>query len=310
MGVCKRLTTLLLASLLATAAARADDPFLEPQPLPPNLQRLEMNSSETGKQFVIRLDENHLPLREDFFGEQAAIPFVIEGALVESTSGSLLHAWTLAPKENGNGVAVLLLHGNGGNILTNLGAGIALMKQGFRVTLVDYSGYGWSTGEATRDNLLLDAEAALAIFSAAARAAGEKLVLYGMSLGGHLAVVVGARNPDRVDALVIEGAFTSHRDMAAHVRGALARVAVSEPYSAEKRMAELRVPLLVIHSVDDEIVPFSMGQELFELASEPKELLEIDGPHLAGIAAHGDTIGEAIVRLVSSGRTPGYLGSE
>ena len=65
---------LLVASLLALGAARADDPFLEPQVLPPNLKQLNMNSSETGEEFVIRLDDDHLPLKEDFEGDQASIP--------------------------------------------------------------------------------------------------------------------------------------------------------------------------------------------------------------------------------------------
>lgn len=110
-------------------------------------------------------------MREDFFGEQAASPFVIKGALVESGSGSRLPAWTVAARAVGNGIDVLLLHGNGGNILTNLGAGVALMKLGFRVTLLEYSSFGWATGEADRDKLLEDAAAGLTRFSAAARTA-------------------------------------------------------------------------------------------------------------------------------------------
>jgi pimeloyl-ACP methyl ester carboxylesterase len=221
--------------------------------------------------------------------------------LVESGSGSRLPAWTVAPKADGKGIDVLLLHGNGGNILTNLGAGVALMKLGFRVTLLEYSGFGWATGEADRDHLLEDAAAGLTRFSAEARAAGRPLVLYGMSLGGHLAVVTAANDPDAVDALVIEGAFSSHRDMAAHRKGALARMAVSEPYSAEKVIADFGKPLLVIHSRDDTVVPFSMGQELYDLAAEPKRLMAIDGPHLAGLAAHAEEIGAAIEGLVISG---------
>jgi fermentation-respiration switch protein FrsA (DUF1100 family) len=111
-------------------------------------------------------------------------------------------------------------------------------------------------------------------------------------------VVVAAEHPDKIDALVIEGAFSSHRDIASHFRGGLARIGVSEPYSAEKRMEDVQDPVLVIHSVDDAVVPFDQGQRLFELAAEPKVFLEIDGPHLAGIATHGDAIDAAILRLV------------
>ena len=257
-----------------------------------------MSDSQTGEEFVIRLDENHLPRTGDFFGEQGNIPFSIEGVILDSPSGSRLHAWTVIPKADSNGIDILLLHGNGGNVLSNLGTGVGLMRRGFRVTIVDYSGYGWSTGEANRDNVLLDAEAALDHFAAEARAAGRPLVLYGQSLGGHLAVVVAANHPDKVDALAIEGAFSSHRDIAAHRRGALARAAVSEPYSAEKRMEDVQDPVLVIHSVDDEIIPSVMGQDRYDLAGDPRELLEIDGPHLAGVATHGEAISDAILRLV------------
>jgi hypothetical protein len=70
--------TLTLAATLALATpAPADDPFLEPQLLPPELRQLTMTDGTTGEAFVIRLDEDHLPMREDFFGEQASIPFVI-----------------------------------------------------------------------------------------------------------------------------------------------------------------------------------------------------------------------------------------
>jgi len=290
---------LLLAGLLLAAAPALAlaDRFLQPQVLPPDLRQLTMNDSETGESFVIRLDENHLPVTEDFFGEQDAIPFSMTGELLESASGGTLHAWTVIPKQNSNGIAVLLLHGNGGNILTNLGAGVELAKRGYRTTLVDYSGYGWSTGEANRDNVLVDGKIALETFSDRAREAGETRLLFGQSLGGHLAVVLAADHPARLDALAIEGAFTSHRDMAAFYRGAIARAFVSEPYSAEKRMPEVRAPVLVVHSTDDTVVPFTMGEELFALANEPKAFLEIDGPHLAGIAAHGDALDEAFRAL-------------
>ena len=299
-GLRRKFASLGIASVIACSAAQvlADDPFLEPQVLPPEIPALTLNDSQTGESFVIRLDENRLPVNEDFFGEQANIPFSIEGAMLDSPSGSQLHAWTFIPKADARDIDMLLLHGNGGNILTNLGTGIRLSRFGFRVTIVDYSGYGYSTGEANRDNVLLDAEAALVHYAAEARAAGRPLVLYGQSLGGHLAVVVAANHPDKVDALVIEGAFSSHRDIAAHRRGALARAAVSEPYSAEKRMKDVQDPVLVIHSVDDEVIPFAMGQDLYNLANDPKSFLEIDGAHLAGVATHREAIGAAILRLV------------
>lgn len=274
------------------------DPFLEPEVLPANLRQLTFEDSQSGESIRIRIDENHAPVKQDFLGDGASIPFFIEGLALDSSSGSLLYAWQVVPKEALNGISILLLHGNGGNILTNLGGGIALAKKGFKVTIVDYSGYGWSTGKATRKNILKDAVSTLNVISARARSAGEKLVLYGQSLGGHLAVVVAAENADRVDGLVIEGAFSSHRAIAAERKGALAKAFVGEPYSAMKSIADYAKPILVIHSRDDEVVPFSMGQELFDAANEPKLFFEIAERHLAGLALYAEPIAGRIQELV------------
>jgi len=288
----------LFALLLLACQAVSADQFLEPARLPAELRQLNFEDSQSGKSFLVRLDENHLPVTQDFFAGGVTIPFSIEGFLVDSTSGSRLHAWQVIPKDSPNGVAILLLHGNGGNILSNLGGGIALVKKGFKVTIVDYSGYGYSSGEATRDNLLQDAVAALDEASARARAAHDRLVLYGQSLGGHLAVVVGAQHADQIDALAIEGAFTSHKAIAAAQKGVLARAFVHEPYSAIKSIAGYTKPLLVIHSHDDEVVPFAMGQQLFEAANKPKVFLEIGQAHLAGLALYADQIADGILGLL------------
>ena len=288
---------LLALSILASNAVLAD-PFLEPQVLPAELRQLNFEDQKTGKSIQVNLDESYLPIKQDFFDDEVAIPFYIQGLLVDSSSGNKLVTWQAAPKENSNGISILLLHGNGGNILSNLGGVIALAKKGFRVSIVDYSGYGWSEGKATRDNVLADALSTLDVIHAQANADGEKLVLYGQSLGGHLAVVVASEQLDQVDAVAIEGAFSSHKAIAATHKGGLAKVFVSEPYSAMESISGYTKPLLVIHSGDDEIVPISHGQELFEAANEPKEFMEIDQAHLAGLALYIDPIAEKITEMV------------
>ena len=293
----KRLAWLFLLAAFCCNGALAD-PFLEPQVLPDNLNQLNFEDSKTGDVIRVRLDENHLPVTQDFFAEGVSIPFFIEGFLIESASGNQLHAWQVVPRQDPNGVSVLFFHGNAGNILSNLGAGIALVKKGFKVTIVDYSGYGYSTGDASRDNVLADAQSALELFFPMAQEVNEKLVLYGQSLGGHLAVVIAARNQEKIDGLVIEGAFSSHKAIAATHKGALGRIFVSEPYSAEESIGDYTKPILVIHSRDDEIVPFSMGEQLFEAANEPKSFYPIDQAHLAGLSLYADEIAEKIILML------------
>ena len=300
----------LLALLLLACQAVSADQFLEPARLPAELRQLHFEDSQSGKSFLVRLDDNHLPVTQDFLADGVTIPFSIEGFLVDSTSGNRLHAWQVIPKYSPNGVAILLLHGNGGNLLSNLGGGIVLVKKGFAVTIVDYSGYGYSSGEATRENLLEDAVSTLDVVSARARLDHDRLVLYGQSLGGHLAVVVAAQHAEKIDALVIEGAFTSHKAIAAAHKGALAKVFVHEPYSAIQSIADYTKPLLVIHSRDDEVVPFAMGQQLFEAANEPKAFLEIGQAHLAGLALYADQIADGIRGLLDRDHGPEQTGSE
>jgi fermentation-respiration switch protein FrsA (DUF1100 family) len=111
-------------------------------------------------------------------------------------------------------------------------------------------------------------------------------------------VVVAARNAAEIDGLVIEGAFSSHKAIAAERKGALGKLFVGEPYSAEESIAAYTKPILIIHSRDDEVVPFSMGQKLFDAANEPKEFLEIEQMHLAGLDLYTEQIAEKIGDLV------------
>jgi hypothetical protein len=75
-------------------------------------------------------------------------------------------------------------------------------------------------------------------------------------------------------------------------------VFVAEPYSAEQSIASYSKPLLVIHSRDDQVVPFAMGRQLFDAANQPKVFLEIDQAHLAGLALYPDRIADGILGLL------------
>ncbi len=297
MMTCKTLCRLLPFTLLMACAANKQ--YLKPAPMPEQLKRLVLHDKTSGDSMVVMLDENHLPVPAMQPMGRSAVPFTIEGAIITTGKEHKLQAWTLNPTSAYNGCTVLLFHGNGGNILSNLAGGGALARNGFRVVLLDYSGYGYSTGKATRDNLLLDGEAALQQVSSKLNRQQEKLILYGQSLGGNLAAVVASRHPDWVDALVTEGAFTSHKAMAKLQAGGLASSLVAEKYSAVESLPSFHKSLLLIHSKDDEVIPYSMGQELFAAANEPKTMLTIEKEHLAGLTEYTDKITEAILQITN-----------
>ncbi len=210
-----------------------------------------------------------------------------EEVLLSSTDSNQIHGLFIKPLNNSKAVTVLMLHGNGGNVTTWLENALPLAMNGYQVFLIDYQGYGKSEGEATHEGVLDDAEAALRYVAGRDDVKHGSIVVAGLSLGGHLAVILTNRNQDIVDALLIEGAFTSHNSVATHFTpwygSWFTALAVSGPYSAIDEIADIKVRKLIIHSRADETIPFEMGQELFERAAEPKEFWEISGTHTDGI---------------------------
>ena len=93
-----------------------------------------------------------------------------------------------------------------------------------------------------------------------------------------------------IDALVVEGAFANHKDIAADRVPILGRIFVAEQYSGTKHLPDYTKPLLVIHSISDATVPISQGRKLFESANEPKAFYQIDSMHVRGPLYYADSI--------------------
>lgn len=174
-----------------------------------------------------------------------------------------------------------------------------MIKYGFQIFAFDYSGFGFSEGKATRQNVLVDANAALSYVKSRPDIKNTKLVIYGQSLGGHLSVVVASQRQTEIDGLIIEGAFSSHKDIAAKTAGILGRILVSQQYSAYKAIRSYKKPVLVIHSSEDEVIPFSMGQKIFNHANTPKEFYEIKKCHICGPEFYADSISQKIMDMLN-----------
>jgi fermentation-respiration switch protein FrsA (DUF1100 family) len=196
-----------------------------------------------------------------------------------------LHGWFLKPKGKPY-ATVLQLHGNGGNISYQYQFALPLVDSGFQVLVFDYQGYGKSEGSPSQENVLEDGISALRYIRSRPDVKGTKLILFGQSLGGHLSCVVAAKEQALIDALVVEGAFSGHDLMAAHVGGNyhipgwFSRMIVRTEYEAIDYIDDVKVPKLIIHSTEDKVCPFFMGKDLYEKAAEPKQFWEITGGHI------------------------------
>lgn len=267
--------------------------FLQPTKIPTSTKKLNFKYGNDSI-LVLFSGENYQPTFIKNGLDTNTQNFTIESVVFKSTNGNLLNGWLLKPKDGIVTTTLLHMHGNGGCLLSQYLAISPLVEKGFQVFMFDYSGFGMSTGKATRKNILADALSALDYIKSRNDVKNTKLVIYGQSLGGHLSAVVAAQKQDIIDGLVIEGAFSSHKDIGGHMVPFFGKVFVKQGYSALKSIKEYHKPLLVIHSTEDKTIPFFMGKKIFDYANEPKTFYQVEKCHICAPIFYADSIAHKI----------------
>ncbi len=236
----------------------------------------------------------YFPEREIvYFPKAYGLPY--EEVWLAAKGGPQLNAWFLPAKAEG--LTLLFCHGNGGNISHRLEKARRLIGLGLNIFLFDYAGYGQSEGRPSEQATYRDAEAAYAHLVETRGIPPEKIVLYGESLGAAVAVELALRRPCR--ALILESPFTSTVAMGEHLLPWLpVRFMVRTRYDNLAKIPRVKVPLLILHSPDDDIVPYAMGRALYEAARSEKKFIELKGGHNDGTEAAGPIYTEAIRKFV------------
>jgi fermentation-respiration switch protein FrsA (DUF1100 family) len=230
-----------------------------------------------------------LLLLEDFFlygPREAKLDKPPAGILVENVDltdrrGESIHAWWCqAPKWKPQQGAVLICHGNGGN-LSHRGRMLAhwIKEIGVAALIFDYPGYGKSSGVPSEDGCYASGEAAYDWLCDVAKVPGECIMLYGGSLGGGIATDLASRRPHRALALV--SAFTSFPDMAQTQYPWLpGRWLVRNRYDNIAKIAQCHGPIFIAHSPQDGLIPYWQAERLYAAAPGPKRLLKMpNAPH-------------------------------
>jgi fermentation-respiration switch protein FrsA (DUF1100 family) len=173
--------------------------------------------------------------------------------------------------EAGSAPAVLFLHGNAGNVAWWHETAAALAALGAEVLSLDYRGFGKSDGSPSERGLCLDAEAGYD-WLVSRGVAPCRLVIHGVSLGGAVAADLAARRP--CAGVILQSTFTSARDMASAMLPVFpARWFMRSRYDTLAKIPCIEAPKLIIHSRDDEMIPFEMAERLLAAAKEPKALV-------------------------------------
>jgi uncharacterized protein len=208
-----------------------------------------------------------------------------EDLRLHSTDGVQLQAWYV-PAPDPVAPVVLFFHGNAGNISHRLDTLVLLHDLGLSTLILDYRGYGNSSGRPSEQGLYDDALAAWRYLVEERKIPPARIVLHGRSLGAAVAGWLAAR--ERPAALVLESAFLSVPELGAHhYRWLPVRLLARIHFPLHEYVRTLQVPVLVVHSPDDEIAPFAHGLALYAAAPKPRAFLEIRGGHNEGFLLSG-----------------------
>lgn len=193
-----------------------------------------------------------------------------------------IHGWWL-PSNDTKSDILLFLHGNGGNISSNLKYAQIFHQLGFSILMIDYRGYGQSQGNfPTEKQVYQDAQIAWDYLVDQKGVNPQQIIVYGHSLGGAIAIELARENPNMA-GLIVEGSFTSMKDMVTF-KGEYTWFPIdtilTQRFDSLDKVNSLSVPLLLIHGEQDTIVPSYMSESLFTEAVAPKRLLLIpDASH-------------------------------
>ncbi len=296
----KKLTHIVLffATILLLSSCAMNEKFVNPFPFPATTKVATIKRGTPDSTKVYFKGTGHEPtfVRS---GDTLYKDIQFTGVFFTNKNGERLHGYLLKSRQvKSLNINIVHFRGAANNLVINQFQAIEpLVRQGFTILVFDYAGFGFSEGHATRKDLLDDGDAAISYMRSITES-NTKLISYGQSFGGNLAVAVAAKTQDKLDGLVTEGAFSSHKDMAAVDSGLGGRIFVKEIYSAKRTVDNFKKPILIIHSIEDETVPFSMGKKIFAAANQPKVLLEIKGKHLDGPTVSGELITQKIVEML------------
>ncbi len=193
-----------------------------------------------------------------------------------------LHGWFLPSRQNTSIATILFLHGNAQNISAHISSVFWMPHAGFNVFLFDYQGYGRSEGLPSLTGVQHDFDSALTWLMNNPDIDTQKIIIFGQSLGAAIALygLADSKYKNSIRGMIADSGFTSYRDITRDylnnfwltwlVQWPLSFM-VSDNYSPIEAVPNITpVPLLIIHSKQDQVIPYSHGQALYNAANPPK----------------------------------------
>ena len=231
-----------------------------------------------------------------------AIEWVNQEEIQFTVDSDTINAIILKPLKNTK-ATIFYFHGAGGNISNYAPILTPLLNDNFQVILVDFRGYGKSSGTPTHKNIATDGEKVFTELSKMNGIKNTKKIIYGASIGTQIATHLAKNHEAEISGLILEGSIASFGDIAAvyapEYKDYLVNSFVS-PYSAKEDIKSLtKIPKLIIHSKEDKDVPYAQGITVFTNAPEPKQFIEFQGEHLFALKYESNKILEQINKMIA-----------
>lgn len=228
---------------------------------------------------LARLFESHLiffpnePGRLDGDWHPPSLP--VQDVWLHTSDDVRLHAWWI-PGENAK-FTFLAFHGNAGNIANRADIYRFLRETPANVLAVEYRGYGKSDGSPREAGLYRDAAAAYQYLTETRHVAPATIISFGQSLGTAIAAHLAAHSA--VGGVVLEAPFPSLSAMARRVFWFLPgiQLAVITQFRTDRQLANIHVPVLVVHCTEDPVIPPDLEERVCDAAKTPKYILRIEG---------------------------------
>ncbi|MEL6381062.1 MAG: alpha/beta fold hydrolase [Cyanobacteria bacterium J06626_18] len=196
-----------------------------------------------------------------------------------------IHGWWI-PANAPNAKTVLYLHGNAGNIETNVWRARYLSQLGLSVLLIDYRGYGLSSGPFPNETRVYeDTNAAWDYLTQNRKITPQNIVIFGHSIGGAIAINLAHQYP-QAGGLIVESTFTSMADMVdLTIYGQVfPKWLLHQTFPSQQKLPELKMPVLLIHGLDDNTIPATMSEQLYAEVPDPKQLWLVPGANHNNVA--------------------------
>jgi len=170
--------------------------------------------------------------------------------------------------KNSNKKTILFLHGNAGNLDNRIDKLNSLGSMDINFLIISWRGYSGNPGNPSEAGLYKDVLGGIKWLNEKG-ISNDQIILYGESLGTAIATEVGQNK--NFAGIILEAPFTSMVDMGQKIYPIFpVKFLLKDKYESKNKIKNLKSPLLVLHGRKDKIVPFYMGEKIFEMANNPK----------------------------------------